>query len=56
MSSMRLMALGGAWVGAFFWSAIILSNWMAGRSLLLTATLISVSIVLMIVRMTPKSK
>lgn len=56
MSSMRLMVLGGAWTGAMFLSANILSNWLAGRSLLLVASIVSLLIVLLIARITPESK
>lgn len=56
MSPMRLMVLGGAWAGAMFLSANILSNWLAGRSLLLVATIVSVLVVLLIARATPESK
>lgn len=56
MSSMRLMALGGAWAGAMFLSANILSNWLTGRSLLLVATIVSLLVVLLLARITPESK
>ena len=56
MSSMKLMALGGAWAGAMFLSANILSNWLVGRDLLLVATIISTLVIILIARVTPESK